>query len=105
MSTETLKARILAILNQGGDEYTRPTLAALACPSDASRRDLDKACRLIVKMDMDGEVSVRIAGGEAYYSKAKPAKPVSRVGQVDAFTRRGRKRPIVESVMYGEGVR
>lgn len=99
----TVKESILHILAQGG-EYTRPQLAALATPSDATPKEVDAACRLLVQMDLAGEVSVRIAGGEAYYSKLKPSRgPKSRVSVVDAFSKRGTPRPVVESVQYGPG--
>ncbi len=107
--TSNTKETILHILGQGG-EYTRPTLAALCTPSDASRKEIDAACRLIVEMDLAGEVSVRIAGGEAYYSKLKTkgraATPGISAGTgPDIHQKNRRVKPVVvESVAYGEGV-
>ena len=104
------KDSILSILAQGG-EYTREQLALLATPSDASKREVEAAKRLIVQMDLAEEVSVRIAGGEAYYSKAKPKKArtttpgISAGSGPDIHQKSRRVKPvIVESVSYGSGV-
>jgi hypothetical protein len=70
MTKESFKEAVLELLAKGG-EYTRGQLAALLTPSDCDVRLVEKASGWVVEMDLADEVSVRIAGGEAHYSKLK----------------------------------
>jgi len=95
-----IKDFMLDLLAKGG-EYTRPQLVALSVPTsfgpyDPIRKYPKQAKmsaefeRLVVELDLDDLVSVRVAGdGTAYYSKAKPKADVPRVTYPTAFSKRG----------------